>query len=32
MTTPNKTWWHELNTWEPETALAFYGNTFGLAV
>ncbi len=29
MTTPNKTWWHELNTWEPETALAFYGNTLG---
>ena len=23
------TWWHELNTWEPEIALAFYGRTLG---
>ena len=22
-------WWHELNTWEPEMALAFYGRTLG---
>lgn len=22
-------WWHELNTWEPEIALAFYGRTLG---
>ena len=29
MTMPNKTWWHELNTWEPEVALAFYGRTLG---
>ncbi len=27
--TMNKIWWHELNTWEPETALAFYSNTLG---
>lgn len=24
-----RTWWHELNTWEPESALAFYGRTLG---
>jgi predicted enzyme related to lactoylglutathione lyase len=29
MTAPNKTWWHELNTWEPETALTFYSRTLG---
>jgi hypothetical protein len=29
MTMPLKTWWHELNTWEPEIALAFYGRTLG---
>jgi predicted enzyme related to lactoylglutathione lyase len=29
MTLPHKTWWHELNTWEPEVALAFYGRTLG---
>jgi uncharacterized protein len=29
MTLPHKTWWHELSTWEPETALAFYGRTLG---
>src|SRR3954447_5910677 len=29
MTLPPKTWWHELNTWEPEVALAFYGRTLG---
>lgn len=22
-------WWHELNTWEPEAALAFYSRTLG---
>ena len=27
--TPPKSWWHELHTWEPETALAFYGRTLG---
>jgi hypothetical protein len=26
---PLRTWWHELNTWEPEIALAFYGRTLG---
>jgi predicted enzyme related to lactoylglutathione lyase len=29
MTTPPRHWWHELNTWEPEIALAFYGRTLG---
>jgi hypothetical protein len=29
MTKPSKTWWHELSTWEPEVALAFYGRTLG---
>jgi predicted enzyme related to lactoylglutathione lyase len=29
MTKPLRTWWHELNTWEPEIALAFYGRTLG---
>ena len=29
MTMPLRTWWHELNTWEPEIALAFYGRTLG---
>ena len=29
MTLPLKTWWHELNTWEPEVAIAFYGRTLG---
>ena len=29
MTMPQRHWWHELNTWEPETALAFYGRTLG---
>jgi predicted enzyme related to lactoylglutathione lyase len=29
MSMPMKTWWHELNTWEPEIALAFYGRTLG---
>jgi len=24
-----KNWWHELNTWEPEQAIAFYGLTMG---
>ena len=29
MNTPQRHWWHELNTWEPEAALAFYGRTLG---
>ena len=29
MTLPNRSWWHELSTWEPQTALAFYGRTLG---
>jgi predicted enzyme related to lactoylglutathione lyase len=29
MTRPLRTWWHELNTWEPEVALAFYHRTLG---
>lgn len=29
MTQPYKTSWHELSTWEPEAALAFYGATLG---
>ena len=29
MTMPLQSWWHELNTWEPEIALAFYGRTLG---
>jgi predicted enzyme related to lactoylglutathione lyase len=29
MTMPQHHWWHELNTWEPEAALAFYGHTLG---
>ncbi len=30
MNLPNiRHWWHELNTWEPEVALAFYGRTLG---
>ena len=29
MTMPQRSWWHELNTWEPEVALAFYGRTLG---
>jgi predicted enzyme related to lactoylglutathione lyase len=29
MTLPLKTWWHQLNTWEPDAALAFYGRTLG---
>jgi predicted enzyme related to lactoylglutathione lyase len=29
MTMPQRSWWHELNTWEPEAALSFYGNTLG---
>ena len=29
MTMPYKSWWHELNTWEPEVALAYYGRTLG---
>jgi|GEM_PF-1698568 predicted enzyme related to lactoylglutathione lyase len=29
MTKPLRTWWHELNTWEPEVALAFYHRILG---
>lgn len=29
MTDLPKTWWHELNTWEPEQALAFYTRAMG---
>jgi uncharacterized protein len=29
MTDSQKTWWHELNTWEPERALAFYTRALG---
>lgn len=29
MTKAKRTWWHELNTWRPEVALAFYGRTLG---
>jgi len=29
MDMPQRHWWHELNTWEPEAALAFYGRTLG---
>jgi len=29
MNMPRRNWWHELNTWEPEVALAFYGRTLG---
>ena len=29
MTMLQRHWWHELNTWEPEMALAFYGRTLG---
>jgi uncharacterized protein len=29
MLTPLRFWWHELNTWHPEEALAFYGHTLG---
>jgi uncharacterized protein len=29
MNLSTRNWWHELNTWEPEAALAFYGRTLG---
>lgn len=30
MTTPSvRSWWHELNTWDPQQALDFYGRTLG---
>ena len=29
MLTPLRFWWHELNTWQPQEALAFYGSTLG---
>jgi hypothetical protein len=29
MSKPQRNWWHELNTWEPEIALSFYGRTLG---
>lgn len=25
----HKSWWHELNTWEPQLALDFYAQTLG---
>ncbi len=28
-TTSATPWWHELNTWEPDNARAFYGRTLG---
>lgn len=27
--TTEQPWWHELNTWEPDSARAFYGRTLG---
>lgn len=27
--TTDRPWWHELNTWEPDNARAFYGRTLG---
>jgi uncharacterized protein len=29
MNMPHKDWWYELNTWEPEAALAFYTRALG---
>lgn len=29
MSKPLRPWWHELNTWQPQAALAFYGRTLG---
>lgn len=29
MNKPLRSWWHELNTWQPEEALGFYGRTLG---
>lgn len=29
MTKPSTPWWHELNTWQPDDARAFYGRTLG---
>ncbi|MFW6077965.1 MAG: VOC family protein [Hyphomicrobiales bacterium] len=29
MNQPLRIWWHELNTWQPEEALAYYGRTLG---
>jgi hypothetical protein len=29
MLTPLRFWWHELNTWQPQEAMAFYGSTLG---
>ena len=26
---PLRVWWHELNTWQPQEALAFYSRTLG---
>lgn len=26
---PFRSWWHELNTWDPQQALDFYGRTLG---
>ncbi len=29
MTKPQRSWWHELNTWEPDSAISFYRRTLG---
>ncbi|MBI2720221.1 MAG: VOC family protein [Rhizobiales bacterium] len=29
MLTPQKLWWHELNTWDADLALDFYSHTLG---
>ena len=29
MNKPVGTWWHELNTWEPASAIEFYSNALG---
>jgi hypothetical protein len=29
MTYANRSWWHELSTWEPQAALDFYGKALG---
>lgn len=29
MNEPLRSWWHELNTWDPESAIEFYTRTLG---
>ena len=29
MNKPLRSWWHELNTWDPESAIDFYSRTLG---